>query len=398
MKNAQKGFGLTEVIVTAGVLSGLALGVASVLTQAAKGQKGVNEVQAVQELVNTIHLVLNRNNACDKTFIDAPSEADFNRNKVFNLKSLKIPTSSSINGLLIAEESNKIPGVPSLEVPKAGITLQNLGKPMASNNKPVSESIYFAELGVQIQKVPQGRAPLSSLGVAKFDRRFKTIVSFDSTGKLVTCGQLPSFSEGSGAGAGKDAATDTGTGTGPGTDTGTGPGTDTGTGPGTATRTITGTDTGTGPGTATETVTTTSRTCAEQPGKYVASLSSDGTCKYSDLPSAQSFCKDLGGRWDVSRCVMPGSENKIVSGVVNIPDASRGSGDRYVQFPPGTGFVKRPFVILTPKWIRHTGDEAVTWGVTHVNQWEFKISWHGPDNDGKMIGDPGFYWIAVERN
>lgn len=187
------GFSLIEVLVAAAILSGIALILVTIMTHASKAQKGVQESQAVQEMVNTINLILNHNERCSEFFGSIIiQETQFNQATEVQplfLSELKIPNKTGTSAALIAKENSPLSGESGLWVPTKGIALEMIspllnvaGKPKIVTQIIDSQEFYYhlyaAQLTVQIEK-KAATAATSSFGSPKFIRKFRMVVGFN---------------------------------------------------------------------------------------------------------------------------------------------------------------------------------------------------------------------------
>lgn len=198
------GFSLVELMVAAALLSGLALAFATLMSNSAKSQKGLNEAQAVQEIVNTINLVLNRTDSCASAFPKI-SESTFQSSSVSNpisLNELHLPGGNTV----ILQANQTLPGIASLQVPASGISLTNLGPlkdltgkdltQVRRNDKgnPITYNLYAAKLSVTIEKVSP-TAATASLGTPAYIRPFTMTLGFEREKDLAFCNQETSAAQ-----------------------------------------------------------------------------------------------------------------------------------------------------------------------------------------------------------
>lgn len=204
------GFSLVEVLVAAAILSTLALVITSMMSNASKAQKNLNETQAVQEVANTISLILTKSDSCSAAFVDPPNENQFKvskQNSPASLQGLNIPVGTSGSSLISL--GNPIKSAPSLKV--ESISLANLGRLKTSdgndaqqvrqetiggNLKTVKYNLYAAELKVIFKKDLNAGAATQSMGSPVFERVFSMTLGFrDEDQKLAICNQETSVAQ-----------------------------------------------------------------------------------------------------------------------------------------------------------------------------------------------------------
>ncbi|MGZ3772395.1 MAG: PulJ/GspJ family protein [Pseudobdellovibrionaceae bacterium] len=201
-----KGFTLIEVMIGTAIVSVVGLGIASVMNDMAKSQKNVREKSSIQEAVNSINMVLAKNDGC-KDAIKGPggnpiTESAFAASTASSpliLSSVDIPTVAG--GSSIIKTGQPLPGTPSviidsIKLINSGALRNGQNNPSTliqqdSAGNPITFKLYVGTIEVNFGKNPAFSN--ASMGPAKIVRTFRTTVGFAQQASAsfgVAAGQL----------------------------------------------------------------------------------------------------------------------------------------------------------------------------------------------------------------